>query len=573
MSLPFSNLIAIGLLNLAFFWLIYERGKAYLMFFQQEEYHYSRFIIWWISKRAFDRLASGALLVAALLGIVDTVDKSDSFALFVFGIALAALGLGIYVSRLTLKSAKKPLVLTARAVRILLFFIGYGILLSIIAGYASLTLVFFDFNADLILYSLALIALLQAMPFILILADLSLKPLERKVKKAFLKQARDKLAVLSPTVIAITGSFGKTSTKQILNHILSSVAPTLATPGSVNTEMGITRIIREQLSKNHRYFIVEMGAYGPGSIERLCRLTPPSAGIITAVGNAHYERFKTLDAVAKAKFELAEACLKQAGPVVLSETGIAPNLRSERITALTKEYPSAHFILVGPDGVIQVEEIRQSAFGIEVVLSIPPLQDRPSASRSDISNNPREIITLRAPLFGAHQGENIACAAALANQLGIPWATIKAALTTAPQIRHRLEVIKAFGQPTILDDAYNSNPTGFAAALDVLGTLVKPDGKRILITPGMVELGTVHGEEHLRLGRLAAEKTDLICAVTPDRIPTFIEGITSVPNGAVLKMFQTQKEAEDFVRQSATERDAVLFENNLPDLYEQKVQF
>src|SRR6202050_4878731 len=112
-------------------------------------------------------------------------------------------------------------------------------------------------------------------------------------------------------VIAVTGSYGKTSVKHILGHVLETAAPTLITPGSVNTAMGIARVVRERLQPHHRYFVVEMGAYGPGSIRRLCALTPPKMGLVTAIGMAHYERFKTLETVAAAKFELAEAVAEQ----------------------------------------------------------------------------------------------------------------------------------------------------------------------------------------------------------------------------------------------------------------------
>src|SRR5206468_12245453 len=128
--------------------------------------------------------------------------------------------------------------------------------------------------------------------------------------------AHSKLQRLNPVVIGVTGSYGKTSVKHILGHVLETAGPTLITPGSVNTAMGIARVIRERLQPHHRYLVVEMGAYGIGSIRRLCALTPPRLGIISAIGKAHYERFKSLDAVAQAKFELAEAAAGNGGSVV-----------------------------------------------------------------------------------------------------------------------------------------------------------------------------------------------------------------------------------------------------------------
>src|SRR5436190_23873194 len=147
----------------------------------------------------------------------------------------------------------------------------------------------------------------QLVPLALVAGNLALAPFEARVQRRYRGEALAVLQRIDPVVIAITGSYGKTSVKHILGHVLETAAPTLITPGSVNTEMGIARVIRERLGPHHRYLVVEMGAYGIGSIARLCALTPPKLGIITAIGKAHYARLKTLDAVARAKVELADA--------------------------------------------------------------------------------------------------------------------------------------------------------------------------------------------------------------------------------------------------------------------------
>ena len=557
MALPVSFEILAILSLLPLSWLLYERGRALLMFFQQEEYSYTRFIVWWASKLAVDRLASGVYLIVLVAGLMD----AGAGTLLVVGSVglLLAPFVGVIVSRAALKDAKKPLVMTARATRILMFFIFFGFLFAAIGAAAISFGGLTEESAQLAALAGYTFALIQALPFVMILADIALKPMEARIKNKYLMDAKNKLAVLNPTVIAITGSFGKTSTKQILCHILGSSAPTLATPGSVNTEMGITRIIREQLRPEHRYFIVEMGAYGPGSIARLCRLTPPHASMVTAVGAAHYERFKTLKAVSIAKFEIAEATIATGGFTVVSQRGVPDDLRKERMAAVDTTY-----YLMGPDGPFELVSSRQDAQGIEVVLKDHHHKEEGKEA---------EEITLRAPVFGLHQAENVAMAASMARLLGLPWAVIKAALRNSPQTRHRLEVFKTPGAPTILDDAYNSNPRGFKEALEVLGLLAKPDGKRICITPGMVELGAIHDEEHARLGKIAAKACSHIMVVTPDRIPTFVKAIETSPDGAILETFATQAEAEAAAKSIAGDGDAILFENNLPDLYEARVRF
>ena len=178
------------------------------------------------------------------------------------------------------------------------------------------------------------------------------------------------------------------------------------------------------------------------------------------------------------------------------------------------------------------------------------------------------------PLYGKHQAGNILVAAAAARAVGLPWAAIKGALASVPQIRHRLEVSRVSGQPTIINDAYNSNPVGFAYALECLDALVELGGRRILITPGMVELGSKHDAEHERLGMLAAKHCDVVLVVTPERIPTFMKGLESANAGNVTVMtYDTQEKAEDWAKRNWEAGDAVLFENNLPDLYEAEFSF
>ncbi len=396
-----------------------------------------------------------------------------------------------------------------------------------------------------------MIGLIQALPFLLIAANKILEPFEERVKSKFRAEAVEKFAALHPKVIAITGSYGKTSTKHILAHILGAAAPTLATPGSVNTEMGITRVIRESLTSDHQFFIVEMGAYGPGSIARLCKLTPPDVGLITAIGAAHYERFKTLETVASAKFEIAEATFLNKGHVLVNKDGIRKDLLDERTQSVPGPYQT-----VGADSDFSLVSFETNQDGLAVTIKADS-----------------ETHVLRSPLFGEHQAGNIMLAAACARAVGLPWSAIKGALASVPQIRFRLEVSKNANGPTLINDAYNSNPVGFASALETLDILVD-GGKRILVTPGMVELGDKHAEEHERLGALAAKHCDIILVVTPDRIPTFMKGLEAQNKGDVTVMtYAKQEDAEAWVKANWKTGDAVLFENNLPDLYEAEVQF
>ncbi|MCP4923281.1 MAG: UDP-N-acetylmuramoyl-tripeptide--D-alanyl-D-alanine ligase, partial [bacterium] len=371
-------------------------------------------------------------------------------------------------------------------------------------------------------------------------------------QQKYWEEAKEKLDTHQPFIIGITGSFGKTSVKHILGHILQMTAPTLWTPGSVNTAMGITRIVRERLTDKHKYFIVEMGAYGPGSISKLCKLTPPDMGLITAIGPAHYERFKTLETVTEAKFELAHNVIKKnkSGPVIVSNA-ILKFPAAEGFATLHPE----NLIVCGSEDTcaLLVHSIDQTPKGLDVRLTWE-----------------KKKYTLKAPLFGLHHGENIALAFAAACRLGVDPETIITALKSLPQIAHRLEVKPQPNGSVLIDDAFNSNPAGFKSALTLLDTLGKHHGgKRILVTPGMVELGKSHDGEHEKISKQALKTTDIVLAISPKRIKRFVntyeKGMSKKQEIVICKTFA---DAQKWMAENVSAGDVVLLENDLPDLYE-----
>ncbi len=390
----------------------------------------------------------------------------------------------------------------------------------------------------------------QLVPLTLIAANLLLAPAEARVQRRYWNEARAKLDELKPTVVAITGSYGKTSVKHIIGHVLETAAPTLITPGSVNTAMGIARVIRERLQPQHRYFVVEMGAYGIGSIRRLCALTPPHLGIITAIGKAHYERFKSLDAVSRAKFELAEAARDNGGSVIVASDTLS--------FAWPRQFVERHrdlAITVGEDAAadLVIEAVRQEPDGVVAAIRWRG-----------------EHYELRAPLYGLHHGRNIALAFAAACSLGLPPEDIVASLRSVPQIAHRLEVKRQANGTIVIDDAYNSNPVGFASALELLDALRQPDGRRILVTPGMVELGAEHDPEHARIGKLAAAHADVLVAVAPHRVAPLAAAFREAAPEREIVSCAGFAEARIWLDRNLTARDVVLLENDLPDLLEHK---
>ena len=511
-----------------------RRLLTYLHLFQQEEYDNTRFLRWIGENRGWDRRLSLILLAifAAQLLLLALVPE----AVFVALAGLACLGAAA-VERDPRKAAKKKLAMTARARRIYAIALVLAALLGVVAALVT----------DL---AGIWIVAVQLVPLTLIAANLLLAPAETRVQRRYWNEARARLDQLKPTVVAITGSYGKTSVKHIIGHVLETASPTLITPGSVNTAMGIARVIRERLQPQHRYFVVEMGAYGIGSIRRLCALTPPHLGIITAIGMAHYERFKTLDAVSRAKYELAEAARDNGGSVIVASDTLNfvwPRQFVERHRDLV--------ITVGEDSGadLVIDSVRQEPDG--VVAAIRWRGER---------------YELRAPLYGLHHGRNIALAFAAACSLGLPPEDIVASLRSTPQIAHRLEVKRQANGTILIDDAYNSNPVGFASALDLLDVLRQPDGRRIVVTPGMVELGAQHETEHARIGKLAAAHADVLVAVAPHRVAPLEAAFREAAPEREVVSCAGFAEARAWLDHNLTGRDVVLLENDLPDLLEQK---
>jgi UDP-N-acetylmuramoyl-tripeptide--D-alanyl-D-alanine ligase len=510
-----------------------RRLLTYLHIFQQEEYDGPRFLRWLIATGSVDRKLSLALLALGIAAFF--VGAQHDWILAGAGALLAVFAVLETDPR---KRAKKKLVLTARASRI--FAVAF-----------AMTLV----SALLVLWlapwGTIWIVPVQLIPFELVAANVLLSPLEARIQQKFWDEAHDKLRRLAPVVIGITGSYGKTSVKHILGHVLEATSSALITPGSVNTPMGIARIVRERLQPWHRHFVVEMGAYGPGSIARLCRLAPPSLALITAIGKAHFERFKSLDTVARTKLELAEAAAQNGGKLITHEDVLS--------FADAKAFADTHPDLVvvcgtDADAALKLASIRHEPTGLVVDVAWRAMPYR-----------------LSVPLFGIHQAQNVALAFAAACTLGVDPDAAIVALRSTPQIAHRLEV-KNDGNSIVIDDGYNSNPVGFAAALDLVALLKGPSGRGLLITPGMVELGTAHDEEHARLGRKAAGIVDVLLPVVPDRIAAFVAAFRAASPAATVVPCASFAAAREWLSGKLLSGDVLLIENDLPDLYERRLR-
>jgi UDP-N-acetylmuramoyl-tripeptide--D-alanyl-D-alanine ligase len=516
---------------------IYGRLIRYLHYFQQEEYLTRRFLSWIYKSRVFDTRGSIVLLFGALSTYLLHKPLIISFLVFLGFLLLHANEEDPRIE------GKKLLIMTERAKRILsLSFMIYCL-------FASGATLLFTWKQELFSSYLATLLLIQMTPLWLIFAKLLLQPGEKRRQKKLILEAKEIFAKVSPYVIGVTGSYGKTSMKCALGEILRiTLGPTFYPPKSINTEMGITREIREKLEAGYRFAVFEMGAYGVGSIARLCRLTPPHAAIITSIGVAHLERFKTKEEILKAKSELAKAVPKEG---ILVCNGDDPGARE-----IAKRYPKKTTLLYGFD----------------------PSLDCYISSWNVTSDGMRFTLHWRGktyegstPLFGKTGLSNIIGAFTMACALGSDPEYALAAISVLEPVDNRLQVKKE-KEVTYLKDAYNSNPLGFRAALEVAGAFSAP--RKILMTPGMIELGPLQEKENEEAGYLAAQVCARALIVGSTNQKALMQGLQ---RGGMkiddIIFCPTRDEAFKRLSEMQMSGDLILIENDLVDLYEGRVRF
>jgi UDP-N-acetylmuramoyl-tripeptide--D-alanyl-D-alanine ligase len=362
-----------------------------------------------------------------------------------------------------------------------------------------------------------------------------LSPVERRLVTPYITAARTRLARVAPTVVAITGSFGKTSTKQHVAHLVAGSRTVVASPASFNNRAGLARAVNEHLTPGTDVFVAEMGTYGQGEIADLCRWCPPSIAVITAIGPVHLERFKTEDAIVAAKSEITET----AHTVVL-------NVDDPRLAALGQRLAA-----IGSKTVL-----RCSAVDVSADVSVQAAEGGTSVFVAGTA------IATGIVLPPSVQPTNLACALAVAFALGVPHEVALARIARMPSVQNRLASAQAPSGVWVIDDTFNSNPSGARAALAALAGLAV-SGRRVVVTPGMVELGASQFEENRAFARAATEvASDLVVVGYTNRRALRAGASPLEPH-----LVRTREEAVAWVRATLGAGDGVLYENDLPDHY------
>ena len=445
-------------------------------------------------------------------------------------------------------NTKKKLVYTARVKRLILTDSILVILLLVLTG------VFLGVSR--IAGAFAILTALQIIA--LVIVNWINRPVEGMINQHYINDAKKKLrSVPDLTVIGVTGSYGKTSVKYYLDTLLKEHFEVLITPESYNTPMGVVKTIRSSLKPSHQIFICEMGARHVGDIKEICDIVHPEHGIITSVGPQHLETFFNMDNIVNTKFELADA-LPEVGLLFL-------NGDNEYIRNHSGKYKNKIFYTTGEwakarelESQIEEGEVSQYYQTGDVKLSRTGTEFTVTAPDGE-----KETFQMR--LLGEHNVINVAGAVAVANTLGIPLKQLKVPVRRIQPVAHRMQLLER-GNYTIIDDAFNSNPVGSRAAVE---TLKQFEGVRILITPGMVELGEKEEEYNYKFGTYAADCCDYILLVGEKHTAPIHKGVLeSGFSQERCRVFEKLEDALSFAYSIKAEgHKFILLENDLPDNY------
>jgi len=387
-------------------------------------------------------------------------------------------------------------------------------------------------------------ALALAVPLVVDGASAITAPFERAAAHRHVRRAEQRLRRVAPTVVAITGSYGKTSTKGYVAHLLAGSRAVVASPASFNNRAGLARAVNEHLLDGTDVFVAEMGTYRPGEIADLCSWLVPDIAVITAIGPVHLERFGTEERIVAAKAEI----LEKAPTVVL-------NVGDPRLAALATESERLgrrvrRVVAIGPGDVP----------GDDPGLGGASVSVREDDDALVLVVDGVDVARL-AP--GPRPG-NLACAVAVALELGVAVEEIARRVGSLPVVPHRLESATAEGGVVVLDDTYNANPAGARAALRALERAGTATGRRVVVTPGLVELGRRQAEENTAFATAAAAVADDLIVVGRTNRRALLAGARPPVHSVVVS---DRPEAVSWVRRHLGAGDAVLYENDLPDHY------
>ena len=438
------------------------------------------------------------------------------------------------------EQVKKPLVITARIKRLL-------VTITILYLIPMIILII---NHNLNYQMLIVLSVMVFFEYLVVLlAKFINRPIEKLVYLKFYYKAQRKLkSMTNLNVVGITGSYGKTSSKNILSDILGVKYATLPTPKNLNTEYGLMITVNNYLDKYDKVLIAEMGAYVPGEIKRLCDMVHPKYGILTKIGTAHLESFKTRENIQKTKFELIES-LPSDGCAILNKDDswqVSYNLKN-----------NVDVIWIG------IDDTSADVVALNIKCSN-------TGSKFDIKfKDDDTLYPFETKLLGKNNVYNILASVALGRRMGVLINELQAGVRRVKSVEHRLE-LKRLGNMYMIDDAYNSNPDGAKMAVDVLSMM---PGTKVVVTPGMIELGSKQDEYNFTFGRQIADVADHVILVGEKQTLPIYNGLLSANyDKEKIHVLNNVVDSYALVRK-LKEKDKdiyALYENDLPDSFNEK---
>lgn len=503
--------------------------KRALHMFQQNRYECGRYTTWLkedlptVGIRIFPFLLS---FVGAILALFST----NTIVLIVLFAMSLIIAFYFYSDEKT-KSYIKPLVFTARVKRQIIVMTVLGcILLGILIAIES------KITTALMMACICILPWLLIYPMALIT-----EPIEASVRRSFMNDAK-RILQENPQIIkiGITGSYGKTTTKNIMQAVLSEHYNSLMTPASYNTPMGITKTVRELLKPIHQVFVCEMGADHVGDITELMNFVHPSIGVVTSIGPQHLQTFGSQENIVHEKMQMIEMLPKDGYGILNYDNDFIRNYAIQN-SVQTVSYGIHHV------ADYMAKEISYTTQGSTFTVV-----------------HGEESIPMETKLLGELNILNILSAVCAARHLDIPWTTIQKAVRTMKQVEHRLELKKINGY-RFIDDAFNANPSGAKMALDVLSMM---PNTRVIVTPGMIDLGVKQNEINKEFGKQMKDKVDRVILVGEIQTKPILEGLLEIgfEEDHILVVSKV-KEAFAYIYQNCTKEDTILLENDLPDAF------
>ena len=526
-------------------WRLMRRVRFFLHVFQLETYKLDRFSRW-----CAGHVSDAVVRLSHVAGVVILLAAAAGFAFFsAVGVAAGAFLMWTFAfissKRYRSTREKKPLAFTSRMTRLA---VTAALVATIpVAVGAWLGASTGDWSGAF-WYLLGLFVADLGAPLWVAAAAGIMTPVEQSIQEGYKRQARSTLEQRSDLhVVGITGSYGKTSTKFILAELLRQKFNVLATPSSYNTPMGICIAVNNKLRPEHQVLVLEYGIRYPGDISELTDIARPDTSVVTTIGIAHLETMGSQDAIAREKGTLVEHTAP-GGPAVL-------NLDDPRVEAMRERAD-------GPIWGVSLEDhpdAKITASGITYDTQ---------GTRFTVQDDNGTEAEFRTKLLGRHNVVNILLAVAVGRSMGLRLRAMAHAIRRVEPVEHRLQ-LRREGAITVIDDAFNSNPVGARNAVEILGQM--NEGRRVIVTPGMVELGERQWGENKQLGmHIANNDLDLAVLDGPDQTEPIREGLreSGYPENQT-KVFSSLFDAQAFLQTYLRDGDIVLYENDLPDQLEE----